>query len=416
MEQLQLTIKAESPLAIGSKKPGSVSEAADYIPGSVLRGAIAGQLLRLAGTDPQANDDFSRLFVQEGAAIFSNAYPTNFTNPDSAKRGLPVNVLPSTAVSAKLKPGFKPKGDGVFDTLIDRFCAEHWQQLYNPTTLTGDRVEPYRGFYTYYQNNNQKAVYESHSVSKRLLTRVGINRRRSASEEQILYSLEVMNETNNYEGKFYPTVYTAKINVTDSTLAQHLAAFIKYLDTQIRLGGSTSRGLGRVSLTVKTINFQSNLRTNIQKFDQALKIRWQKWEKLYGKFYQPNISLSSRIFFTLNLQSDAILSEQWQRTTVISPTLLCQMTGIEDTTLKLETAYSSYDYASGWNAAWGLMKDIELVTNLGSVYLFSTEKIDAWYSALEKLEYQGIGARTQEGFGQIKVCDTFHTIFQEEPK
>lgn len=409
MEQLQLTIKAESPLAIGSKKPGSVSEAADYIPGSVLRGALAGQLLRLAGTNPQANDDFSRLFVQEDAAIFRNAYPT--------KRGLPVKVLPSTAVSAKLKPGFKSKGEGVFDTLIDRFCAEHWQQLYNPTTLMGDRVEPYRGFYTY-QKSNPKDIYESHSVSKRLLTRVGINRRRSTSEEQILYSLEVMNETYNQDGKFDQTIFTSTIGLTDATLAQHLAQFIQRSDKQIRLGGATSRGLGHVSLEIKEVkmtNFQSTLKANIEKFDRALKARWQKWEALYGKFYQPDISLSSRVFFTLNLQSDAILTAQWQRTTIISPIALCQLTGINDASLRLETAYSSYDYASGWNAAWGLMKDIELITNMGGVYLFSTENIDAWYSALEKLEYQGIGARTQEGFGQIKVCDTFHTIFQEEP-
>ena len=46
----------------------------------------------------------------------------------------------------------------------------------------------------------------------------------------------------------------------------------------------------------------------------------------------------------------------------------------KDKFLKLEVAYSSYNYRSGWNAAWGLMKDIELVTNRGGVYLFSVDK------------------------------------------
>ena len=42
MKQLALTVTAQSPLAIGRRKPGgSVSEAEQYIPGSVLRGAIA---------------------------------------------------------------------------------------------------------------------------------------------------------------------------------------------------------------------------------------------------------------------------------------------------------------------------------------------------------------------------------------
>jgi len=64
----------------------------------------------------------------------------------------------------------------------------------------------------------------------------------------------------------------------------------------------------------------------------------------------------------------------------------------------------------------GLMKDVELVTNRGSVYLFSTPQIDQWLPALEHLEQRGVGDRTCEGFGQIRVCDEFHTIFREEAK
>lgn len=42
MKEIQLTIKALSPLAVGRQKPGgSISEAQDYIPGSVIRGAIS---------------------------------------------------------------------------------------------------------------------------------------------------------------------------------------------------------------------------------------------------------------------------------------------------------------------------------------------------------------------------------------
>lgn len=38
METIQLTLTAQSPLAIGRQKPGgSISEAQDYIPGSVSR-------------------------------------------------------------------------------------------------------------------------------------------------------------------------------------------------------------------------------------------------------------------------------------------------------------------------------------------------------------------------------------------
>jgi CRISPR-associated protein Csx10 len=412
MKQIQLTIQAQAPLAIGTKKPGSVSEAADYIPGSVIRGAIAGQLLRLSQRQPQTNDDFSKIFVEDGAAIFSNAYPS--------QQGYPVSVLPSTAVSAKLKSGFKPKGEGVFDTLIDRYCAEQWQQQYTPKTPTGDRVEPFSGFYTC---DFKTKKYQKESVSKRLLTRVGINRRRNASEEQILYSLEVINETyldkdinsktQKEEKNYLPTKFLTSIHLNDDQLASKLAKFIDKYRNRFRLGGSTSRGLGEVSFNVKQDTPKSSVKGQIATFNQILNKRWKSWHDLFGDCYTIHNPCGDRQFFTLNLQSHAILTDKWRRTTVISPTILQQHTGVQDPSLKLESAYSSYDYASGWNSAWGLPKDLELITTQGSVFLFSTENIEAWYSTLEILEYQGIGSRTNEGFGAVKICDPFHTIFQE---
>lgn len=87
-----------------------------------------------------------------------------------------------------------------------------------------------------------------------------------------------------------------------------------------------------------------------------------------------------------------------------------------DSSLEMHVAYSSYEYRSGWNSAWGLMKDVELVTNKGSVYLFSTTEPEKWYAALENLERKGIGDRTCEGFGQVEICNEFHQVFREEAK
>jgi CRISPR-associated protein Csx10 len=87
---------------------------------------------------------------------------------------------------------------------------------------------------------------------------------------------------------------------------------------------------------------------------------------------------------------------------------------VDDSSLKLHVAYTSYDYRSGWNAAWGLMKDVELVTNKGAVYLFSTTQVEPWIQALEQLEMHGVGERTCEGFGQVQVCNEFHLVFRED--
>jgi CRISPR-associated protein Csx10 len=405
MKQIQLGITALSPLAIGRQKPGgSVSEAESYIPGSVIRGAIAGVILQQAervqpelrqqAVDLSQNGgDFQSLFLEDTAAIFCNAYP-------ASAEDVAIEVLPETAVSSKTEPGFATAGSsGVFDTLIDRFCAQQCSYPYDPSPIDGGRLEAFGGFYSHTASS-----YCSYRASTRLLTRVGINRRRATAEEQVLYSLEVLNEVQSGQ----PAFYQGKILVPDDR-AQLLADFINAHD--FRLGGSTSRGLGRVELTATAIDRVSTLEQRWHQFNQTLQQRWQQWGEVF-----PTSPLN-RSYFTLNLQADAILTEQWRHTTVISPEMLRQFTGISnDSSLQFHTAYSSYDYRSGWNAAWGLMKDVELVTSKGGTYLFSIaeDEEQTWLEKLAELELKGVGDRTSEGFGQVQICSPFHCVLREE--
>ena len=411
MKRINLTITAQAPLAIGQRKPGgSVSEALDYIPGTVIRGAIAGELLQ-HGT-PETGDDFHRLFVGEGAAIFQNAYPAIAKCGDDDYIVSPgkTRVLPATALSSKTDSGFKPRKAGVFDALIDSFCAREHGLFYEPNSKEGDRVESFNGFYS-----KVKGKYFSHSVSKRLLTRVGINRRRATAQDEILYSLEVLNESQGKE-KRQPTICHSSILINDDNLAEQLYFFIGRNCDRFRLGGSASRGLGRVELNVDqeeaTVSTQE-IQNRLDAFNDCLNQRWQQWS-LFGTSAQP---IQDKTFFAIGLESEAILVENWRRTFVLSANMLCLLAKLPDSKVKLEMAYSSYGYRSGWNAAWGLAKDVDLVTVMGSVFLFSipTTEQDDWIEKLAKLEQNGIGNRTSEGFGQIRVCDEFHQVMREEP-
>ncbi|MCG5057187.1 MAG: CRISPR-associated RAMP protein Csx10 [Limnoraphis sp. WC205] len=405
MNRIQLEIEALSPLAIGRHKPGgSISEAQDYIPGSVIRGAFASVLLQ-PNQQPEPNDDFHALFLNENSAIFQNAYPAN--PPKNHTKIDTVLVLPATVLSSKAKSGFKPKNNGVFDTLIDRFCAEDYGQLYDPNCpKNSDRVDNFSGFYC---KINDK--YHPLSANKRLLTRVGINRKRATAEESILYSIEVLNESQPKKEK--PSIYRGAILVPDKELAGKLLGFINSHSESIRLGGSTSRGLGKVKIQAELLEKLDSVKERIHQFNDKLKERWQLWGSLFspasGKYSQ------EKTYFTLDLQSDAILTEKWRRTTVISEAMLKEFTTVYDSSLQLEVAYSSYDYYSGWNAAWGLMKDVELVTNKGGVYLFSISKTktETWFPALKTLESKGVGERTNEGFGQVQICNEFHLVFRD---
>ena len=409
MKKIELEIKALSPLAIGRQKPGgNISEVETFIPGSVIRGAVASQILKEANQEIEENDDFHKLFLSENPAIFHNAYPGH----DKIKSE--VRVIPVTALSSKTKPGFKtkqndPEHNGVFDTLIDRFCAENYDHIYDPNCpVDGDRVDSFTGFY-----NQNPSIYAKNSVNSRLLTRVGINRRRATSEEQVLYSIQVLNESQERGKKPKSIIFKGAILVPDD-LVDSLHIFIYNHQNNFRLGGASSRGLGKVQITAKKQpDIKSNLDNRVNQFNQKLRTRWNEWGNIFGKILEIP---KNRIYFTINLQADAILSENWRRTTVISEAMLQQVTGVEDSSLQLHTAYSSYDYRSGWNTAWGLMKDVELVTTRGGVYLFSTDNKDLWLKAWENLEVYGIGERTSEGFGQVQVCNEFHLILREEAK
>lgn len=410
MKRIPIEIKALSPLAIAKQKPGgSISEVVDYIPGTVIRGAVAAQILNQSGHRfsnlTENGGDFQRLFLSENPAIFQNAYPA-VIGKKRIEIQSNIRVVPATALSSKNDSGFKTKKDakGVFDTLIDRFCADGYGYPYDPNCPEdGGRVDVYTGFYS-----KVGKKYYSHSADKRLLTRVGINRRRATAEDEIVYSIEVLNESQVQKKK--PAIYSSAILVTDE-LADSLKEFIDARNQNFRLGGSASRGLGRVEIRTKElVDAKIDVSARIAKFTDALRTRWEKWQ-IFGN---PLEELpGDRTYFTLDLQSDAILTENWRRTTVISEAMLQQFAAVEDSSLKLEAAYSSYDYKSGWNSAWGLMKDVELITNKGGVYLFSTTQPDIWIEKLGELEVKGIGDRTSEGFGQIQVCNEFHTVFRE---
>jgi CRISPR-associated protein Csx10 len=425
MTPIDLTITAQAPLAIGRQKAGtSVSEAEQFIPGGVIRGAIAGHILRLAGQQgqdlSQSDNEFRDLFLGDESAIFQNAYCAIAQENRHQWRCVnhPVQVLPATAVSAKNNPGFKagdPAKGGVFDTLIDRFCADQCDYPYAPTCpYDGDRVEPFGGFYSC--DHNQ--THFQHSVSTRFLTRVGINRQRATAQDQMLYSIEVLNESfvrdiEKARPKWEYVAYRSQILCPDR-LAAALIAFINRYSKTFRLGGGASRGLGHVWVeATPTPQCSEDVASRMSQLNQTFQTRWQLWSGLRSPQSQPQSPIAGKTFFTIGLQAEAILTENWQPTTVISAALLQQWTGVTDDSLQLQTAYSSYDYRGGWNSAWGLMKDVELITHRGAVYLFSTEQGDRWIAALQELEQTGVGDRTCEGFGQVSICNSFHTIFRE---
>ena len=402
MIQLNVTITALSPLCFSERRPGGQFRfSLDHVPGAILRGAVASHMLR-AGQEHEAT--FQRLFGvgQPPAALFRCAYPG-------------IDVVPHTALSCKDNPGFLASGTGhgVSDTLVDRLCFEQLQPpglLYRPRCAYENcdpgRVEAFTGFYS-----RESESYHSCQVPQRLLTRVGINRQRMAAQDALLYAPMVLSEAWWTEQGIERARFRGTVWVDDS-LVEPLSATLPQIT---HLGSGSARGLGQVEVqcTVETASSAEAARLQAlqQRLDQlntALQTRWQQVESLCDK------PQSCPKVFTVNLRADAILKEHgWLPTTVLTAAMLSDITGVVDESLRLLRSYVSYDYRGGWHTGQRLPKDTELVTRLGGVFVFQTDDLTPWLAPLAALEVHGIGERTAEGFGEVRICDVFHVEGRE---
>ena len=135
MRQLRVIVEPKSPLVVGSGMDvGNVRESRSFIPGSVLRGALAQVILDSLGIRKNTGrkvkrtflkaaeiadyeKSFKKVFLDGKTARFGNLYP--FPLSDNT---IPVDAfpIPLTAFTCKPSPGFgKKDGEhGVFDLLL----------------------------------------------------------------------------------------------------------------------------------------------------------------------------------------------------------------------------------------------------------------------------------------------------------
>ena len=390
---IEVTLK--SPIITGGRKPtGQAVEAVQHIRGGLIRGAVAkAWLANSENGEPDA--DFRELFLNDGAGIFRNCYPGS-------------NVLPATATGCKDFAGFLSADDaekhGIFDTLLERLISEQADWLYQPNCPScGGRVESQGGFY-----EQLNELYEKRTLNTRLLTRVAINRQRKVAEDELLYHLTAVDPLSE-DGQ------EVRLHGSARVPAPLVSKVADTLQKQVqRLGGGVSRGLGRVCVKVmKKCEDSDSLAHRIDNFNAALQEVWETYSHL------PTVKMDAfeGTYFSIALQSDAILVSEdgWQRSMILTAPVLQDMAGC-DAEVTLIRNFASYDYVGGWNAAWGLPKATDLATRMGSVFVFHTADIDSWISALKMLEKVGIGSRSEEGFGQILICDPFHLWTREKVK
>lgn len=384
-----LRIDAQQPIRSGYiKASGQYLGTQGYLPGSVLRGALA-EWMKLQHRQNEIPGLVRTL-------RFGNCFPC----PPKVNDQLSY-PFPMTAVECKLHGGFKETesdAHGIRDTLLLAVAynelARQGVSLPVPlllrctarrgNELCGGRMERVGGFYSISANG-----YCRVQVTEVLQTKVALSRYRRAAQEQMLYRVVSLQPPLSFIGRVW----------TDDEAALTL---LREALNQVGVGGFTTRGFGQVVCSTVSIGGKSIV-NRLTTFNQKLCQVWQDLADLAGQFAAGPLPQLTGTYFSVDLLAPAIL-----RDSDGIPTLKLTLTYLGQV---LEPVWWATQpaFVGGFSTAWGLPKPTCTGAAMGSVYVFRVEQpVEMLARWLEELENQGVGIRTDEGLGEILICHPFH--------
>lgn len=413
MKQLALNLTAISPLAIRSDHAPGGAESTSYISGTTLTGSLA-TVYRLY--HPDDTEHFQQLFLN-GEVHYPNLYPATFNNKEIQNASdFPVYPLPKTAQTCKRFPGFRHIIDdeevdderhGVRDSLLDwamfALGSKAGKPIDNAVLLTPlykhkecpHCHKPMDHINGYYRRSKDGYMMLA-SVDRRLQTHTGINRDTGTVQEGILYNRQVFGEHMRFWGGV--------------KLPGHLTSAFEQFIAEIgqtglvRVGTGRTRGLGKVHLDVAPLKDEqfNSFKYRLMKFDDMLRGQSKASD------FKPDLA---PFYFTLTLHAPVILCDDLLRYRgAINNEVLAKLLGLPDYNFEMLYQSASVRRVTSWNELWGTPRMNEYAIDTGSVFLFAftAKPEDVLLEALFKLEEEGIGRRTAEGFGRVCISDPFH--------
>lgn len=391
MATLPIECLALSPVAIAQRRGvDNVLPTLDYIPGSTWRGALAQTYIQHGW---QTQDEFQRLFVDE-QAWFGDL------TPDGCEH------IPLSALTCKYHGGFREENPsehhGVVDTLIPFLRNECWGVPLPDAVLHCDSgvckrtpLEAFRGFYGSPQNRHV-------ATEKELIGHTQIHEKTHTASEGTLYMLETMREQQRFFGS---------IRLPDGVAAPKLDQLLTE-ETILCVGSDKTRGLGQMQLmrrharATKTRERKAELASDLDIFNTCLR------KGPHGN--EGQIVREDVLIFPLTLRSRTIVHDSFLRyKSVVEPDDLFASDERDlQENCKLIRAWNATCPVDGWNSLVGFPKLSETAIAPGSVFVFAADLNSVGKNrlldALCSLEQNGVGSRRAEGFGEVRVCDSFH--------
>lgn len=431
---IEATFYPESPFMIGGGfESQNLRESQTFIPGSVIRGALAALILEArgwlwpagklpeAGSDPLA-DRFCRTFLDQRRAVRMTAL---FPVPQGSSRtndkegpgalwerwiGFPI---PLTARQCKAN-----SKHGIFDTALP--IPGHTGGIGCPDCR--ERVERARGWLAYAAPATEEASedaaagrerhYRKVTPARRTVTRVGINRLTETAEGGMLYSLRVVDDRGVVYRGFWPASVAAweELESLLNETGWPAVTGQKERGWAVKVGGNRARGFGRGILTLRRL--PGGERPGLPSLAQ--RIQRGRQEQIFLLTLQSPLILGDML---LGRESDSSIKRWWSQE-IFAQAGLTPPQGWEWVP---ELSVLEWSTVSGWSQAWRLPKAVQPALAAGSVLAYrlaETPSATATATAAEagqqlaafltQVERDGLGLERLAGFGDVVVCHPFH--------
>lgn len=340
----------------------------DYIPGTALWGAMAN--LTGIGYKEEPNGWFRHLFYS-GEVIFTNLYPMC-----GVERSHPV---PLSARTRKSAPGFNnAKAEPIFTNLEGEHLppAGVTDWLYNgPPDVYDPDIEPISGWYLGSPPNS-----ETVSVNMTLRGHNDRSGPTGTTREGLLFFRQNMARGQEFQGAL-----RAVTNDGENSLERLI------------------QSLGSGPLEIPVGRQPGHVRIELEKIEE------EPYWQLVPAIKEENVSI-----LTVTLLSDAILLDPWLRPlSFLSEKYVAASLGLEPNSVSMEQHFSTLREVLGWNGAYSRPREVETAVSAGSAFLYLIdwpEEVGRQERVRRLTEWQrrGIGLRTVEGFGEIRINDPFH--------
>lgn len=345
MNALTFKIELIEPLLVSQLGSGDENSAQslDYIPGSVLRNALAARYIAAHDLDDAANDPTCRALFFDDKVHVLNSYRADRLGERSLPT--PLSWVAEKEALGNWKPDEKP-GDHLpfYDAAVDK---EMVKELRDIKMLEGT------GRFCRLSEDGVEFVHSARQVNVHI-QRAHKRELKTKGESQVFV----------YDALAAGEIFCGAILAQNDTALKTFQQMLTETP-EFNIGGSRSAGYGRIRI-----------------YDVKLNTNWREATE----------SESGAGDIIVTLLSEAIVrDENGQFCDDISPII-----GVKPT-----RCYRKVKQVGGFNRKWGLPLPQAHAIQVGSVFVYAAQSVDK--QKLVTLVEEGIGERRQDGFGRIAV-------------